>query len=134
MSLFIRFSFLIALFTVIAVTPVIAQSGNLDFFELQVDVPGDSSRHNITYLLGVSDNSQVLNLSVVLKDSEGQSVHQLTSDIATLKANNAWRLENGILYLTIETGTHVPSLYYEAKATLTLDTGEPLEYVRTKQM
>ena len=111
-----------------------AQNAAISYFELNVDPTVDSTQHNIYFMLAVNGSNQVSSISIDVKGEEGQAIASISSSIAALKLNYPYRMENGVLYLTIEAGTHAPSLYYQATAILTPTTGEPLEYIKTKQM
>ncbi|MBS1614309.1 MAG: hypothetical protein JST49_15925 [Bacteroidetes bacterium] len=111
-----------------------AQDAAISYFELNVEPTVDSTQHNIYFMLAVNGSNKVSSISIDVKGEEGQAIASISSSIAALKSSYPYRIENGVLYLTIETGAHAPSLYYQATAILTPTTGEPLEYIKTKQM
>lgn len=111
-----------------------AQDASLGFFELDIRATADSTLNEVAFLAGVSDPGHVSSVTFEATDSEGNSLGTVSGSIAALKGAHAWRLEDGVLYFTIETGAHAPSPYYEAKATLTPVSGEALEYRRTRHM
>lgn len=110
------------------------QNAAINYFEFNVEPATDSTKHNIYFVLAVEGSGQVSALSIDVKNAEGQAIVSLSSNIAALKSSYPYRVENNVLYLTIETGVHAPSLYYEAVAVLTPIGGEPMEYTRTKRM
>lgn len=133
MSLFVRLCLLASIMLCI-LSSAFSQSGNLDFFELSIEPSQDSATNRILYLLAVSSPDDVSAIDFSVKNEQGMILSHINSSIANLIATYPYRMENGILYLTIETGAYAPSLYYEATATLTPLSGEAIEYTRMKQM
>ncbi|MBS1613266.1 MAG: hypothetical protein JST49_10625 [Bacteroidetes bacterium] len=104
-----------------------SQTATLGYFEASALEQGDSSSL-VRFATGIQDYASADSLAFSLVDGSGQTVYTASNSVTAWKDAVPYRIEGGVLYLTIEAGPFASLGTYKAEAKLKASNGDLLVY------